>query len=126
MGRRRLTGGYTRPSAFGPIGPRRAQARRWEQTRGRIKDLFPASVLNTLTRLVLANAVYFKGQWDKQFAKSATADEPFRPAGGAAVKVPMMHLTGRFGYAESENSEIGFGENEDRDGDPELCQKNWP
>src|SRR5262249_6753902 len=59
---------------------------RWAQaqTRDRIKDLFPPNVLNNLTRLVLANAVYFKGAWARPFPKAVTADEPFHPAGGPA------------------------------------------
>ncbi|MGF1579116.1 MAG: serpin family protein, partial [Gemmataceae bacterium] len=34
-----------------------------KQTRDRIKDILQKGDLNRLTRLVLANAIYFKGQW---------------------------------------------------------------
>ena len=34
-----------------------------EQTNGKIKDLIPKGVLDSLTRLVLTNAIYFKGTW---------------------------------------------------------------
>ena len=38
-----------------------------DQTNNKIKDLIPKGVINALTRLVLTNAIYFKGTWVKQF-----------------------------------------------------------
>jgi serine protease inhibitor len=61
-----------------------------EQTAGKIKDLLPASAVTTLTRLVLANAVYLKAPWQDPFPRNATKDAPFYPAAGQAVSVPMM------------------------------------
>uniref|UniRef100_A0A8C4KWX7 Serpin domain-containing protein n=1 Tax=Equus asinus TaxID=9793 RepID=A0A8C4KWX7_EQUAS len=46
------------------------------QTNGKIKDLFPDSSLSSAI-LVLVNAVYFKGQWDKKFDKEYTVEEKF-------------------------------------------------
>ena len=46
-----------------------------EQTNNKIKDLIPAGVLNALTRLVLTNAIYFKGLWINQFDKEETREE---------------------------------------------------
>jgi serpin B len=34
-----------------------------KQTRDRIQNLIPAGLLNSLTRMVLVNAVYFYGAW---------------------------------------------------------------
>ncbi len=41
-------------------------------TNGKIKDLIPQGALTSLTRLVLTNAVYFKGTWEEVFRKDAT------------------------------------------------------
>ncbi|KAK7881249.1 hypothetical protein WMY93_029658 [Mugilogobius chulae] len=49
-----------------------------QQTQEKIKDLLAQGVLDSLTKLVLVNAIYFKGKWDKQFNESATRDHDFR------------------------------------------------
>jgi serpin B len=80
-----------------------------DQTNNRIKDLIPAGVLSPMTKLVLTNAIYFKGKWALQFDKSNTKDEDFNTDSGTKVKVPMMQLTGKdaeFNYAELENMQI--------------------
>ena len=40
-----------------------------EQTEGKIKDLIEPNILDRLTKLVLVNAVYFKGEWEQKFDK---------------------------------------------------------
>ena len=51
------------------------------------------------TRVILANAIYFKGRWDRPFDKQATKDNPFnvRP-GGTPKPVPTMWQHGQFDY----------------------------
>lgn len=74
------------------------------KTRGKIKDLFPPNSLNSLTRLVLADAVYFKGNWETQFDKSLTADEDFYTTPKNKVKVGMMKRAGsgsKFNFFET-------------------------
>jgi serpin B len=71
-----------------------------DQTNDKIKDLLPAGSINAMTRLVLANAIYFKGNWQHQFTASATKDEPFFLASGSQVKVPLMTQKTSFRYAE--------------------------
>jgi serpin B len=73
------------------------------QTRDKIKDLIPSGALTTDTRLVLTNAIYFKGTWQTPFPKDATTDQPFHAPGGKDVKVPLMKAPGetRFGYFET-------------------------
>src|SRR5437773_1855875 len=73
-----------------------------EQTRDKIRDLIPADALNKLTRLVLANALYFKAAWAESFSDKITQPEPFHVRGGAPVDVPMMRKTAQFGYAKRE------------------------
>jgi len=77
---------------------------RWveEQTRDRIKELIPPGMLSALTRLVLTNAIYFKGRWAAEFAADDTSDQPFTLASGEQVKTPTMHKTGRFALFEGE------------------------
>jgi serpin B len=74
-----------------------------DQTRDRIRDLIPGGALDKTTRLVLANALYLKAPWAKEFSENATKPEPFFVHGGAPSDVPMMQKTSdRFGYAKRE------------------------
>ena len=74
-----------------------------EQTNDKIKDLIPAGVLSPMTRLVLTNAIYFKGTWEWEFDKSDTRDQDFKIAPTNVVKTPMMYMDpdkARFNYAD--------------------------
>ena len=71
-----------------------------EQTEGRIEDLLPPGLVDTLTRLVLTNAIYFNAAWADPFEEGMTADGPFYPLDGNQVSVPMMLQTTSYGYAE--------------------------
>jgi len=73
-----------------------------KQTNGKIKDLIGPGVLDTMTRLVLTNAIYFKGNWINQFGKDRTQDERFTLTDTTTVQVPMMNQQARFGYAETD------------------------
>ena len=55
--------------------------------------------MDRLTRLVLTNAIYFKGTWEHPFDKKATKDAPFSTSADEEINVPMMYQKGRFGYA---------------------------
>ena len=81
---------------------------RWieEQTRGKIKNLLAGGTLTPLTRLVLTNAIYFKGDWASKFKKEYTQDSPFKLSAGKSVKAPMMNQTGKFGYAETKDLQV--------------------
>ncbi len=78
-----------------------------KQTNDKIKDLIPGGALNQDTRLVLTNAVYFKGKWSDPFEAAATRDRPFHllPGGDGAktVQAPMMHKGATaFGYFKAD------------------------
>jgi serpin B len=76
-----------------------------EKTNNKIKDLFAKDSLNDLTRLVLTNAIYFKGDWVKQFDKGKTKDEDFKVSKDKKIKVPMMRRTDNeaiFNYGETD------------------------
>ncbi|KAJ7568984.1 hypothetical protein O6H91_01G056000 [Diphasiastrum complanatum] len=61
-----------------------------EQTKGKIQDILPPGSLDSNTRLVLANALYFKGIWQKKFESGDTSDGEFYLLNGDSVKLPMM------------------------------------
>ncbi len=73
-----------------------------EKTKNKIQELIKPGVLDSLTRLVLTNAIYFKGKWARQFTKDRTQEEQFWMAPGKAVMVPMMNQQDEFGYLEDE------------------------
>jgi serpin B len=74
-----------------------------EQTASKITDLIPPGSINTGTRLVLTNAVYFNAAWANQFNKSSTTDGTFNLLNGATVTVPMMHESIDLKYAAGTN-----------------------
>jgi serpin B len=77
---------------------------RWvsDQTEGRIEDLIPQGLIDTLTRLVLTNAIYFNAAWQYPFDEKMTEDGPFYLLQGGQVTVPMMKQTESFGYTEGD------------------------
>ncbi|XP_070261922.1 leukocyte elastase inhibitor-like [Myotis yumanensis] len=72
------------------------------QTEGKIPELLAAGVVDNMTKLVLVNAIYFKGNWQKIFRKEATTDTPFRLNKKETKTVKMMYQksTFPFGYIE--------------------------
>jgi serpin B len=69
-----------------------------KQTNDKIKDLIAKGVLDSMTRLVLTNAIYFKGDWASKFDKDRTQNAPFTLSDGQKIDVPMMNQTKKFGY----------------------------
>lgn len=67
-----------------------------EKTKKKIKDLMPPRSVAKSTRLVLTNAIYFKGNWASQFDPDRTRPGPFKLADGTEADVPMMHQERRF------------------------------
>jgi serpin B len=72
-----------------------------DQTNHRIKDLIPSGLITPFTRLVLTNAIYFKGAWATPFEKESTADKDFRISSTQTIKIPTMHQTDDFPYMEN-------------------------
>ena len=80
-----------------------------DKTKNKIKDLIPQGAIDGYTRLVLTNAIYFKGDWVLQFDKKKTREADFKVSPEKTVKVQMMSLTGdkaKFNYAETEELQI--------------------
>ena len=70
-----------------------------ENTEDRIRDLIPPGVINSLTRMVLTNAIYFNASWTYPFHEADTRQYPFHLLNDTAVDVPMMRTSEDFGYA---------------------------
>jgi serpin B len=63
-----------------------------KETADRILDLISETDLNADTRLVLANAIFFKGAWATQFTKTATRAGEFSLSNGEKKLTPFMNL----------------------------------
>lgn len=97
-------GAGVRPVDFGQPDRASGKINEWveEETEGRIRDLITPEVVSQDTRLVLANAVYFKASWLSSFEKRMTEDGPFTLPGGGTVTVPLMRQRSYLPYAEGE------------------------
>ena len=73
-----------------------------DKTNEKIKNLIPKGILDALTRLVLTNAVYFKGEWKEQFKKKSTKEKIFYTFKNKDVPAKMMYNKARYGYYENE------------------------
>lgn len=80
------------PVNFAETEAARQQINTWveDATEQLIKDLIQPGVLNALTRMVLVNAIYFKGTWQTTFGPEVTRPQPFHLADGSVIEVPTM------------------------------------
>ncbi|XP_031802054.1 serpin B6-like isoform X1 [Sarcophilus harrisii] len=67
-----------------------------EKTEGKIVELLANDSVDPLTSLVLVNAIYFKGRWQKQFDKFKTTEQMFKISQEKLKLVPMMFLKSTF------------------------------
>ncbi|HOW91179.1 MAG TPA: serpin family protein [Anaerolineaceae bacterium] len=93
---------------YGDAESARQKINAWveEKTEQKISDLISPGVLDSLTRLVLVNAIYFKGAWEHPFAADQTHEGSFHPTGGEAIQLQMMHQKNSFRYTEDENVQV--------------------
>ena len=80
-------------------------------TNGKINQI--VQQIDPRTLIVLINAIYFKGSWQKEFDKSATRDGIFYLSDGSQKQVPMMYRKGAYPYFRGENFEaarLPYGE----------------
>lgn len=78
------------------------------QTSNKITDLIPSGAVDRMTRMVLTNAIYFKGTWVIEFDKSKTQAADFTLVSGSKTSAPLMALSGPkaiFKYAEDQNDQ---------------------
>ena len=86
----------------------RLQINAWiaRQTGDRIKDFLKSGDLTPAVRLVLTNALYFKGDWEQAFKGEDTREEAFHVTAAEEVAAPMMHKTAD--YRHLTNKEKNF------------------
>lgn len=72
-----------------------------KNTKGKIKIIVNPRMLSDLTRLVLANAIYFKGQWVYEFRERRTRKRRFYLSPEKKVKVDTMYLGERLRYGRT-------------------------
>ncbi|KAK7158325.1 hypothetical protein R3I93_009515 [Phoxinus phoxinus] len=79
----------------------RVNINKWVETKTqeKIKDLVPQGAIDGMTKLVLVNAIYFKGNWEKKFPKEATRDGQFKLNKNRTKPVKMMHQKAQFPLA---------------------------
>ncbi|KAK9528008.1 hypothetical protein VZT92_014512 [Zoarces viviparus] len=70
-----------------------------KETQGKIKDLLVQGVVDDKTLLVLVNAIYFKGNWDKKFKEDSTVDAQFKINKNDKKSVKMMRQKSKFHLA---------------------------
>jgi len=70
-----------------------------DATKGKIPTIL--SQLKPADRLVLINALYFKGAWATPFETTATAAMPFTTAVGQVILVQTMQRAGKYSYFET-------------------------
>jgi serpin B len=72
-----------------------------QKTKDKIQDILPSGSLHTDSRLVLANAIYFKGAWASPFPQAETSTQPFHLTADLQADVPLMHHLDTVNYMEN-------------------------
>ncbi|KYK29400.1 hypothetical protein AYK20_05480 [Thermoplasmatales archaeon SG8-52-1] len=77
-----------------------------EKTHDKIQDMIDASMLSEMTKLVLTNAIYFKGLWENPFNPDNTYNRYFELLNENIVNVEMMSQESDFNYTETDDLQI--------------------
>jgi serine protease inhibitor len=77
-----------------------------KNTKGKIPHLINPSAISSETRLILVNALYFKGRWQDPFKPEGTRAAEFHPAEGKTYLADFMNQTERFGTIRRRNYDI--------------------
>lgn len=77
-----------------------------EKTQQKITQLIKPGLIDNLTRLILVNAIYFKGNWNSPFDQQKTKNAPFWINSHKNINIPMMTQQNQFGYAENQHLQV--------------------
>ena len=101
-------GGFNEVDYIGDPQGARIKINDWvsKETKEKIKDILQPGDITKLTRLVITNAIYFKGKWLTEFDKEFTRDEDFYLINGQKTKVKMMYQENRFNYYENDDLQL--------------------
>ena len=77
-----------------------------DKTNRKIVELLKPAMVSRDTRLVLVNAIYFKGSWAKPFKPALTEDQPFQLTAQKSATTSLMRQTDEFGYAEANDLQV--------------------
>jgi serpin B len=105
---RQLSSAEPGPVDFDAPETARQSINEWvaSKTGGKIAELLSPGVLDDDTRLILANAIYFKGTWKFRFSNADTRDAPFHVSKDREIQVPMMAQTGALRYADVKVAQV--------------------
>jgi serpin B len=101
-------GGFNTVDFAGATEASRETINNWveQKTANKIKDLLAKGSLTELTRLVLTNAIYFKGDWATKFKPDMTKPMPFQLSADKTIDAPMMRQNGNFLFAENDDVKV--------------------
>ena len=86
----------------------RLKINKWiaKQTENKIRDILHPGFIDDLTRLIITNAIYFRGNWLKQFATFDTKDDIFWQTPEKKLEIKMMFQEDDFGYKETAELQV--------------------
>ena len=108
LAKEQYQGGFGEVNFRGNTEAARKTINQWvdQKTNHKITELLDRRSINTQTRLVLTNAVYFKADWAEPFKKSGTSDQPFQVTAQNKIQTPMMHRVFKTKYGEADNLQM--------------------
>ena len=100
LNKRDYGAGFNQVDFKGATEAARLTINQWieQKTEHKITNLLQPGVLDSQTKMVLTNAIYFKGDWLTPFNKEWTEDDDFHLSPAKNVKAPLMHLNEGFDY----------------------------
>ncbi len=78
-----------------------------KETNGKIDKIISPELISIDTKLILTNAIYFKGEWKNGFDSDLTVKRDFYASENKTVEVDMMFMgEEKFSYTEDENVQV--------------------